>query len=175
MLSQRLVRAINLSIAVLLVAGLVGAYWFVWRALPPVSGRIGAPISAEEPSFATPWAYLTFRPRAGKTRFFFKGTRPREIAYGRWTRCAERLRASSEIVGKGALESDQEARRLRLARIAEASLPSMNDAARTTLAAYARGVNYYIETHRGRLPLEFTLLNYSPRPWSIRDSVLAGL
>ncbi len=42
-------------------------------------------------------------------------------------------------------------------------------------AAYARGVNYFIETHRGKLPLEFTLLRYDPRPWTITDSILCGL
>ena len=36
-------------------------------------------------------------------------------------------------------------------------------------------MNYYLETHRGRLPLEFTLLNYSPRPWRIEDTLLAAL
>jgi penicillin amidase len=43
------------------------------------------------------------------------------------------------------------------------------------LAAYARGVNYFIESHRGRLPLEFTLLRYDPRPWRVVDSILCGL
>ncbi len=43
------------------------------------------------------------------------------------------------------------------------------------IAAYARGVNYFIETHRGALPLEFTLLRYDPRPWTIADSILCGL
>jgi len=47
--------------------------------------------------------------------------------------------------------------------------------ARSVYTAYARGVNYYLETHRGRLPLEFTLLNYQPRPWRVRDTILAGL
>ncbi len=42
----------------------------------------------------------------------------------------------------------------------------MPAADRAVLAAYARGVNYYLETHRGNLPLEFTLLNYDPRPWT---------
>ena len=46
---------------------------------------------------------------------------------------------------------------------------------RAVLAAYARGVNYFIETHRNALPLEFTLLRYDPRPWSIVDSLLCGL
>jgi acyl-homoserine lactone acylase PvdQ len=36
-------------------------------------------------------------------------------------------------------------------------------------------VNYFIETHRNALPLEFTLLRYDPRSWSIVDSLLCGL
>src|SRR6267154_2544666 len=42
-------------------------------------------------------------------------------------------------------------------------------------AAIARGVNYFIDTHRNRLPLEFTLLRYDPRPWAPSDCLLAGL
>src|SRR5260370_28653979 len=43
------------------------------------------------------------------------------------------------------------------------------------MAAYARGVIYFIETHRGKLPLEFTLLGYDPRPWTVVDSMLCAL
>ena len=41
-----LLRAINLSIAVLLVALAGAAYWFAWRPLPQTSGEIAAPIAA---------------------------------------------------------------------------------------------------------------------------------
>ena len=41
-----LLRAINLSIAVLLVALLGAAYWFAWRPLPETSGEIAAPVAA---------------------------------------------------------------------------------------------------------------------------------
>jgi penicillin G amidase len=78
------------------------------------------------------------------------------------------------VVGKAALESDREARHLRLPEIAAEAEKSLPPADRTALDAYARGVNFYIETHRNRLPVEFTLLNYSPRPWSKRDTLLAG-
>ena len=45
---------------------------------------------------------------------------------------------------------------------------------RAQLAAYARGVNYYLwET--GALPLEFKLLGYEPRPWTVADSLLIAL
>ncbi len=81
----------------------------------------------------------------------------------------------AEVVGKQALGSDEDARRLRLGRLADEAEQTMPAADRAVLAAYARGVNYYLETHRDRLPLEFKLLNYDPRPWRIRDSILAGL
>ncbi len=59
--------------------------------------------------------------------------------------------------------------------IAEAAYRTIPPADRTVLVAYARGVNFYIDTHRGRFPPEFTLLGYDPRPWSPVDSILAAL
>lgn len=81
----------------------------------------------------------------------------------------------AEIIGTAALDSDRESRRLRLRRVAESLARQLSPKDREVLDAYARGVNYYLETHRGKLPLEFTLLNYDPAPWSIVDSLLAGL
>ena len=43
---------------------------------------------------------------------------------------------------------------------------------RSHFEAYARGVNAYIESHRDRLPIEFRILRYSPRPWAPEDSTL---
>ena len=38
--------------------------------------------------------------------------------------------------------------------------------------AYARGVNAFIESRRNRLPVEFRVLGYEPRPWTQEDSAL---
>ena len=81
----------------------------------------------------------------------------------------------AEVVGPAALEQDRESRRLRLSRIAETQVKNLTPETKTIFAAYARGVNYYLETHRSQLPLEFTLLNYSPRPWRMEDTLLAAL
>ena len=40
----------------------------------------------------------------------------------------------------------------------------LSDADRAVLAAYARGVNAYLETYANNLPLDFSLLRYDPRP-----------
>jgi penicillin amidase len=63
----------------------------------------------------------------------------------------------AEVVGPSALNQDQDSRRLRLSRIAEAQAKTLTPETKVIFAAYARGVNYYLETNRGRLPLEFTL------------------
>jgi penicillin amidase len=46
---------------------------------------------------------------------------------------------------------------------------------RRAFAAYARGVNHYLATHLDRLPIDFVLLGFQPRPWRVTDSILAGL
>jgi penicillin amidase len=37
--------------------------------------------------------------------------------------------------------------------------------------AYAEGVNYFIDNHKGALPIEFTLLGYTPEPWQPSDGM----
>jgi penicillin amidase len=81
----------------------------------------------------------------------------------------------SEVVGRATLELDREARRLRMRRLAEEHSRALPPQDRAYLAAYARGVNQFIETHRNALPLEFTALRYDPRPWTVTDSVCIGL
>ena len=174
--SSPLLRAINLSIAVLLVALLVAVYWFAWRPLPETSGEIAAAVSARATIVRDALGVPHIEGATWEDAVFLQGYATAQDRM--WQMDALRRLASgelAEIVGKSALESDQEARRLRLAQIADDAERTLPDADRAVLAAYARGVNYYLETHRGRLPLEFALLNYDPRPWRMRDSILAGL
>ena len=172
----RIVKFINLSIAVLLLLGLAAAYWFAYRPLPQTSGQIAAPISGratiERDALGVPhiaastWedavflqGYVTAQDRLWQMDVL------RRLAAGEL----------SEIIGPTALELDREARRLRMRRMAREHYANLPAGDRAVLAAYARGVNYFIETHRGRLPLEFSVLRYDPRPWTIEDSLLCGL
>jgi penicillin amidase len=171
-----LLRAVNLSIAVLLIAFVAAAYWYAWRPLPETSGQIAAPISAEARITRDALGVPHIQAASPEDALFLQGY---AMAQDRlWQMDAMRRRASgelAEVVGPALLASDEEARRTGLARIAEAQLQSARPEERAVLAAFARGVNFFIETHRNRLPLEFTLLNYDPRPWTVRDSWLAGL
>jgi penicillin G amidase len=174
--SSPLLRAINLSIAVLLLALLGAVYWFAWRPLPETSGEIAAPVSAKAIIVRDGLGVPHIEGATWNDTIFLQGYATAQDRM--WQMDALRRLAAgelAEIVGKSAIESDQEARRLRLSKIADEAERAMSGADRAVLVEYARGVNYYLETHRGRLPLEFTLLNYDPRPWRVRDSILAGL
>jgi penicillin amidase len=78
----------------------------------------------------------------------------------------------SEIFGRNTLETDTRFRRLGLHQVAEREAANLDAERRTVLEAYARGVNRFIEEHSGRLPMEFFVLGYKPKPWKSADSLL---
>jgi len=172
----RVLKFINLSIAVLLVLGLGAVYWIAYRPLPQTSGRIPAPISGLATIQRDAIGVPHIAAATPEDALFLQGYVTAQDRL--WQMDALRRLAAgelSEVLGASTLELDQESRRLRMRRIAEEHARTMPAADRAVMAAYARGVNYFIETHRDRLPLEFTLLRYDPRPWTVVDSVLCAL
>jgi penicillin amidase len=173
---NRFLKYINIIVALLLVLA-AGAVWFVAiRVLPQTSGSIPAPVAArvaigrdalgvphivagsiEDAVFAQ--GYVTAQDRLFQIEFM------RRQGAG----------TLAEIFGRPALESDALSRRLRLRRVAEQYARGLRDADRRMLSAFARGVNYFIETHLGAYPIEFTLLGSDPAPWTLSDSVLVSL
>lgn len=81
----------------------------------------------------------------------------------------------AEILGQDLVPLDRRQRILGLGAVAERLAASLAPADRAELEAYARGVNAYIASHRGSLPLEFRVLRYRPRPWTPKDSLLVTL
>jgi penicillin amidase len=78
----------------------------------------------------------------------------------------------SEIVGEVALKHDRQQRILGIRAAAEMGLAITTPEDRQQFNAYAQGVNAFIKWHRERLPLEFRLLRYTPRPWRVEDSLM---
>ena len=81
----------------------------------------------------------------------------------------------SEIFGDRTLRLDIESRTLGLTRVAERALAEFTPDEHRLLDSYVRGVNAFIESHRDRLPLEFLMMRYQPRPWREIDSVAVTL
>ncbi|NLG68878.1 MAG: penicillin acylase family protein, partial [Firmicutes bacterium] len=80
----------------------------------------------------------------------------------------------AELVGEAALGEDVQMRTLGLSRAAAASLARLSEGARADLAAYAAGVNAFIDeaVRSGNLPEAYGALELSRvRPWRPVDSI----
>jgi penicillin amidase len=78
----------------------------------------------------------------------------------------------SEILGEDRLKTDREQRILGLRPATKNTIEMLGPRDRTFLEAYARGVNAYIVSHGHRLPIEFRILHYAPKPWLVEDSLV---
>jgi penicillin G amidase len=173
---DRLFRYLNILIGIVLVAALGGVYWYFWRPLPQTSGDVPAPVSARVSVTRDSLGVPDITAQTEEDLFFAQGYTTAQDRL--WQMDGLRRFAAgdlAEIVGSGAVESDRESRRLRMRRIAEDAYVTMPAKDRAQFAEYARGVNYFIETHRTSLPFEFAVLRYDPRPWSVVDSILISL
>ncbi len=78
----------------------------------------------------------------------------------------------SEILGTVTIPFDRMFRIVGIKKISAAVEQSITPASRARLEAYATGVNAFIESHRGKLPVEFDLLRYKPEQWTTQHSII---
>ncbi|HET6844057.1 MAG TPA: penicillin acylase family protein [Candidatus Angelobacter sp.] len=197
---KRILPKILIFLVLLLVFGCLGiGSWFYRTAhssLAQLDGRIGvtglnAPVNVVRDAQGVPHlaaasledlfaaqGYITAQDRlwqmdmsrryaGGELAEILPATRPQAPAKSRFTGAARRSLTWVDI--------DKQQRILRLRAVSErvaAQLPARD---RAFFEAYARGVNAYIEQHRSNLPLEFRILGYQPKPWTVADSVLVGI
>jgi penicillin amidase len=161
---------------VVLLLAAAAVYQLVYRALPQTSGTLIGPVAQRVTIARDALGVPHITAASEDDAFFAQGY---VVAQDRLFQMDGLRRLAggnlAEIVGPAALELDRDSRRLRMRRIAEVAYASLPLQDRAPLAAYARGVNYFIETHLHNLPIEFTLLGYQPRPWSVVDTILIGL
>jgi len=163
---------------VVLVAGGIGGFVFhqLRSSLPQVEG------AAKLAGLTTQVDVL--RDRSGVPHLFGADIRDLARAMG-YTHAQDRFfqmelsrRTGSgrlaEIFGAYALPTDRVARRMGLASAARMELDRMAPEAREVLEAYAAGVNAYLTAHSDRLPPEFRLLELTPAPWELVDSLVIG-
>ena len=75
----------------------------------------------------------------------------------------------AEILGPDGLELDITARTVGLNRIARAEWEATPNETRALVQRFSDGVNALIAASHGNLPIEFSLLDYEPEPWSPVD------
>ena len=173
----RLIPYVIAVILLVLASGLAWIYFVAHSALPQLDGRLrvpglSAPVTVLRDAHGAPTidaanfddlffaqGYVTAQDRL----FQMDGTR--RFAAGEL----------AEVFGERFLQHDRQQRILGLRVAARKMTASWSVEDRSHFEAYARGVNAYIEAHRNRLPLEFRILRYSPRPWTPEDSALIGV
>ena len=115
MFSTPLERAINLSIAVLLIVLAGAVYWYAIRPLPETSGDLAAPVSANATILRDALGVPHIQAANWRDTIFLQGYATAQDRM--WQMDALRRLAAgelAEVIGKQALASDEEARRMRL-------------------------------------------------------------
>ena len=77
----------------------------------------------------------------------------------------------AEMAGPVALDMDKYMRTLGITTIVQKKYAATDDEVKKLLESFSRGVNAYIESHQGKLPLDFDLSNYTPEPWLPENSI----
>ena len=149
-------------------------WWFVYRPLPPLDGSIPLPglqfpVTVERDQWGIPHIRAASVEDLAEAQGFV--TAEDRLWQMDLLRRAARGQLS-EVLGPATLELDKDFRVLNFGRAADVDMKLMGPEVRRVMEAYARGVNHFIEMRSNRLPIEFTLLNYKPKPWEPSDSLV---
>lgn len=178
---RRFLKRLYLFILIVLLLTMVGSgLWLRWRtraSLPILDGQILAPeLSARVEVLRDARGVPHIRAQSIDDALFAQGYVTAQDRL--WQMDLSRRKAEgelSEVFGDRTLRLDIESRTLGLPRVAERALADLLPDERRHLESYTRGVNAFIEGHRDRLPLEFFMIRYQPRPWREVDSMAVAL
>lgn len=170
---RTILRILLWIVAVAVILASLVAWWFVYRPLPKIDGSISLPGIQHEVTVARDgWGVPHIRAASVEDLAEAQGY---VMAQDRLWQMDLLRRAArgqlSEILGDRTLKIDKDFRLLGLGRAADWEATLLDPEPRKTLEAYARGVNQFIEQHKNNLPLEFSLLRYSPQPWKAADTL----
>ena len=172
----KLLRWTALAAAGLIVIlGLV-FYWLTHRGFPQVAGRLTVP------GLEAPVEIVRVEP--GVPHIYAQNAHDLFFAQG-YVHAQDRLWQMqlnvyagrgelAAIFGEGAVEIDKIMRVFGIVQAAERDWQTLSPPTRALLTAYADGVNAYLTAHRGKLPVEFTILGVEARPWKPIDSLAWG-
>jgi penicillin amidase len=170
---RKILKLLFLGLLALVVALALFATWKVRRAWPQTSGKLAvAGLSAPVEVVRDPWGVPSLYAANEHDLFFAQGyvhaqDRLWQMEMNRRTGAGE----LSALFGRSLLATDRTLRTLRIRAAAEADWKVLGPETRAILQAYADGVNAFVSTHSGRLPVEFSLLGVSPAPWTPVDSI----
>ncbi len=163
--------------ALAIVAGMVGyGYYVAHSALPQLDGQLqisglAARVTVTRDGHGVP----TIEAASLEDLFFAQGYVTAQDRL--WQMDVMRRYGGgelSEILGEDLLKLDREQKILGLRAAAKKAVELLSPRDRAFYEAYARGVNAYIGTRGDRLPIEFRILHYAPKPWLPEDSAVVA-
>ncbi len=170
---KRIVLVIVSTLVVLIAVGAPGGYWFITTSHPQIDGTLHVTgLQSKVEIVRDPMGVPHIYAESTDDLFFAQGyvqaqDRLWQMEYSR--------RAGhgtlSEIFGPATIKQDRVVRMFGLNRAARADWAEMSESEKRTLQAFANGVNAFITTYRDNLPIEFTLLSFSPQPWQPVDTI----
>jgi penicillin G amidase len=173
---NRILTYLNYLVAALLAGAGFAGYWFAYRPQAQTSGTAPAPVTAEVSVARDSRGMPYVAAKSLDDLFFAQGyVHAQDRLFQMDVTRRQAAGELSAVVGASEVQEDLGMRRLQLTRLARMQAAQLAPRERAVLAAYARGVNHFIETHASSLPLEFTLLQYSPAPWTVADTMLVTL
>jgi penicillin amidase len=159
-----------------LIAALGWAFWIAHSAVPQLDGTVSLPgISSPVQVVRDGHGVPAIEAATLEDLFFAQGYVTAQDRL--WQMDIMRRAAAgelSEVIGEDTVAMDREQRILGLRLAAAAAEKNISARDHAYFEAYARGVNAFLESHRDRLSLEFRILQYTPRPWTVTDSLLVG-
>ncbi len=172
----RVLFVVGLPFVVLVLVAAAWLYSWFRSALPQLDGSIKLPgVSAKVRVVRDTHGVPSIESASLDDLFFAQGYVTAQDRL--WQMDAMRRAAGgelAELLGPDLLKLDREQRILGLRATAQDAEKHMPARDHEYFEAYARGVNAFIDSHRNRLSLEFRLLKYQPRPWTVADSLLVG-
>ena len=153
------------------------AYWFAVRPLPKTSGSMAAPVGGPATIVRDSLGVPHITASNWQDAIFLEGFVTAQDRL--WQMDNLRRFAAgelAEIYGPKLIEQDRLARRMLMRQIAESYVQRCTTDERAILIEFARGVNFFIDSRRGRYSIEFSLPHgYDPRPWTPTDTALVIL
>jgi penicillin amidase len=174
-MKQILKRVLGSLLVLLLVSLVGGTAWIYWRvraSLPQLDGEVAAAgLSGRVEVLRDAHGVPHLRAQSLEDLAFAQGYVTAQDRLWQMD-LSRRLAAGelSEIFGERTLRFDIENRTLGFRQACERAVKILDPESRKLLGLYAQGVNTFIATHAHRLPIEFLLLGYDPRPWRAEDS-----
>ena len=157
---RTILRVAGWLITVVLVLGGTLTWWVVYRPLPQVDGEIRvAGLQKEVTVERDIWGVPHIRASSLEDMAEAQGYVMAQDRLWQMDLLRRVARGQlSEILGPKLIPIDKRFRVLRLGWAADRDATLLPPESKVAIEAYARGVNRFIASHSGNLPLEFTLL-----------------